>query len=29
VAGWRGDDCGELDLLPVADLKGAYQTEVR
>lgn len=26
-AGWRGDDCGELDLLPVHDIGGAYQTK--
>ena len=26
--GWRGFDCGELDLLPVPDIKGAYQHEV-
>eukprot|EP00041_Stephanoeca_diplocostata_P036964 m.1375837 g.1375837 ORF g.1375837 m.1375837 type:complete len:428 (-) comp24961_c0_seq1:425-1708(-) len=27
-SGWRGDDCGELDLLPVPNLDGAYQTKV-
>lgn len=27
-SGWRGVDCGELDLLPVSNLDGAYQTKV-
>ena len=25
-AAWRAADCGELNLLPVADIKGAYET---
>lgn len=25
---WRGDDCGELALVPAASLDGAYQTKV-
>lgn len=28
VSGWRGEDCGELDLLPVDTIDGAYQTKV-
>jgi hypothetical protein len=28
ATGWRGDDCGELDLLPVLDISGAFQTKV-
>ncbi len=27
-AGWRADDCGELDLVPADSLKGAYQHPV-
>lgn len=27
-SGWRGDDCGELDLLPLPNIDGAYQTKV-
>lgn len=25
-AAWRAEDCGELNLVPVADLRGAYET---
>ena len=28
AAGWRGSDCGELDLAPAPSLSGAYQHPV-